>query len=159
ADRLERIRTAELLLAPSAVLFGLILASEGQTAAEVAGVVKSQWGTSLRTINVDETARLGGELVDATGDPDTGRRWVKLARSLAVGDYEGAVKLLLHQNAFVMKVRAGAAPWVDVSNNVLRIRLREDDANELPTRNELPAFWRHSYFVDSLRTMAMALRG
>ena len=95
ADRLERIRTAELLLAPTAALFDLILGSEGQTVAEVAGVVKRQWGTSVRSMDLIETTKVEGELVDATGDPDTGRRWVKLAHSLASGDYEGAVKLLL----------------------------------------------------------------
>jgi hypothetical protein len=113
----------------------------------------------VRTIDVPETTELEGELVDATGEPDTGRRWVRLAHSLASGDYEAAVKLLLEQNAFVMKIRAGAAPWVDVSNHVLRVRLREDDGGDLPERSELPTFWKHSYFLDSLRTMAVALRG
>jgi hypothetical protein len=159
ADRLERIRTAELLLAPAAALFDLILGSEGQTVAEVAGVVKHQWGTSVRSIDLIETAKLEGELLDATGAPDTGRRWVRLAHSLASGDYEGSVKLLLEQNAFVMKIRAGAAPWVDVSNHVLRVRLRDDDGGDLPEKSELPTFWKHSYFLDSLRTMAVALRG
>jgi hypothetical protein len=159
ADRLERIRSAELLLAPAAALFGLLLASEGQTLAEAAGVVKRQWGASLRTIDLDETAKLEGELVDATGDPETGRRWVKLARSLATGEYEGALRLLMGQNAFVMKVRAGAGPWVDLSNRLLRVRLRDDDVNGLPEKGELATFWRHSYFIDSLRTMAFALRG
>jgi hypothetical protein len=155
---LERIRSAELLLAPAAVLFGLLLASEGQTLAEVAGVVKRQWGTSLRTIDVVETAKLEGELVDATADPETGRRWVKLARALASGEYEAALGLLMEQNAFVMKVRAGAGPWVDLSNRLIRVRLRDDDVNGLPEKGELPTFWRHSYFIDSLRTVAVALR-
>lgn len=159
ADRLERIRSAELLLAPAAALFGLLLASEGQTLTDVAGAVKRQWGASLRTIDVDETAKLEGELLDATGDPETGRRWVKLARLLASGEYEGALRLLMEQNAFVMKVRAGAGPWVDLTNRSLRVRLRDDDTDGLPERGELPTFWRHSYFIDSLRTVAVALRG
>jgi hypothetical protein len=158
ADRLERIRTAELLLAPSVALFGLILGSDGQSISEVAGMARRQWGASLRTVDIDETARLEGELVDATGAPETGRRWLKVARALASGDYEDAVRSLMEQNAFVMKVRAGAAPWVDVSNHVLRVRLRDDDVGGLPAKGELPTLWRHSYFVDSLRTMAVALR-
>ena len=142
--RLERIRTAELLLAPATAMFGLVLASDGQSIAEVAGVAKRQWGSSVRTIDFDDTAELEGELVDATGEPETGRRWVKLARSLSSGDYEGAVALLMEQNAFVMKVRAGAAPWVDLSNNRLRVRLRDDDDGSLPGKAELPNLWRHS---------------
>ncbi len=159
ADRLERIRTAELLLAPAAVLFGLLLASEGQTLPEVAGVVKRQWGASVRTIDVDETAKLEGELVDASGDTETGRRWVKVSRCLAAGEYETALSLLMEQNAFVMKVRAGAGPWVDLSNRMLRVRLRDDEVDGLPEKGELPTLWRHSYFIDSLRTVAVALRG
>ena len=159
ADCLERIRTAELLLAPATALFGLLLASEGQTLPQVAGVVKRQWGASLRTIEFDETAKLEGELVDATGDPETGRRWVKLARSLGSGEYEGALRLLMEQNAFVMKVRSGAGPWVDLSNRLLRVRLRDDDVDALPERRELSTLWKHSYFIDSLRTVAVALRG
>lgn len=158
ADRLERIRTAELLLAPAAALFGLILASDGQTVADVARVVKRQWGSSMRTIAVDNTARLEGELRDSTGEAETGQRWVKVGTALASGDFEGALRLLMEQNGFVMKVRAGAAPWVDISNGRLRVRLRDDDPGNLPARDELPNFWRHSYFLDSLRTMAVALR-
>jgi hypothetical protein len=137
----------------------LLLASEGQTLAEAASVVKRQWGASLRTIDVDATAKLESELVDASGESETGRRWVKLARCLASGEYEAALRLLMEQNAFVMKVRAGAGPWLDLNKRLLRVRLRDDDVANLPDKGELPTFWRHSYFIDSLRTVAVALRG
>ena len=48
-------------------------------------------------------------------------------------------------------------PWADVSNNRVRVRLRDDDEGGLPEKGELPNLWRHSYFIDSLRTMAVAL--
>jgi hypothetical protein len=57
-----------------------------------------------------------------------------------------------------MNVRAGTAPWVDLDNGRLRVRFREDDAAVLPKRVELPGYWRHSYFLDSLRAIALALR-
>jgi hypothetical protein len=158
AEKLDRILTAELLLAPAAALFGLMLASDGQTLPDLARVVARQWGSSLRSINADATASLEAELRDSTGDPDTGRRWVDLARTLAAGEFEPAISLLMDQNRFVMKARAGAAPWVDVSNGRLRVRFRDDNAGELPTRSALPEYWRHSYFVDSLRAIAVALR-
>jgi hypothetical protein len=158
ADRLERIRTAELLLAPAAALFGLLLASDGQSIANVAHAVKRQWGSSLRTIDADETAKLEGELRDFTGEAETGQRWVNLGQALASGDFDRALRLLLEQNAFVMKERAGAAPWVDLSNGLLRVRLRDDAPGDLPGRAQLPSFWRHSYFLDSLRTITIALR-
>jgi hypothetical protein len=158
AERLERIRTAELLLAPAAVLFSLVLASNGQTVAELTRVVRRQWGSSVRTIDVDATTSLETELRDSTGEVETGQRWVQVARTLAVGDFERTLGLLLDQNRFVMKIRAGAPPWVDVTDGRLRVRFRDDDGGDLPTRSELPEFWRHSYFLDSLRAIALALR-
>jgi len=157
-ERLERIRTAELLLAPAATLFGLMLASDGQTIPELSRVVTRQWGSSVRTIDADAIAALEVELRDSTSDADTGRRWVQLARALVSGEFERALGLLMDQNRFVMKARAGAAPWVEVSNGRLRVRFRDDNSGELPTRSALPEFWRHSYFVDSLRAIAVTLR-
>jgi hypothetical protein len=155
---LERIRTAELLLAPAATLFGLVLASDGQTLPELSRVVTRRWGSLVHTIDPDATAALEVELRDSTGEADTGRRWVQLARALVSGEFERAIGLLMDQNRFVMKARAGAAPWVDVSNGRLRVRFRDDNSGELPARSALPEFWRHSYFVDSLRAIAVALR-
>lgn len=158
AVRLERIRTAELLLAPAAALFSLILASDGQTVAEVSRVVRRHWGRSVQTIDLGAVTSLETELRDSTGEEETGQRWMQVARMLASGDFERTLGLLLEQNRFVMKVRAGAAPWVDVTNGRLRVRFRDDDGGDLPKRSELPEFWRHSYFLDSLRAIALALR-
>jgi hypothetical protein len=157
-EQLEHIRTAELLLAPSAALFNLILSSDGQTIAEVSRVTSRQWGSSLRTIDVEATASLETDLRDSTGDAETGQRWVNVGRALATGNFERAVSLLMEQNRFVMKIRAGAAPWVDVTDGCLRVRFRDDDGGELPKRSELPEYWRHSYFLDSLQKIALTLR-
>lgn len=158
AERLEHIRTAELLLAPAAALFSLILASDGQTVAEVSRVVRRQWGSSLQTIDLDAITSLEAELRDSTGEEETGQRWVQVARMLTSGDFERALALLLEQNSFVMKARAGAAPWVDITNGRLRVRFRDEDGEDLPKRSQLSEFWRHSYFLDSLRAIALALR-
>jgi hypothetical protein len=158
AERLEHIRTAELLLAPSASLFGLILASDGQTIAEVSRVIRQHWGNSMRTIDVGAVASLESDLRDSTGEGETGQRWVRVARTLAGGDFEDAVNLLMEQNRFVMKVRGGAAPWVEVTNGRLRVRFLDDNSGALPKRSELPEYWRHSYFLDSLQKIAFTLR-
>jgi hypothetical protein len=159
AARLERIRTAELLLAPAAALFSLILASDGQTITEVANSVRRQWGGSVQTIDIDAVTSLETELRDSTGEASTGQRWVQVGRLLASGDFERTLALLLEQNRFVMTVRAGAAPWVGIDNGRLRVRFRDEDGEDLPKRSELPDLWRHSYFIDSLRAIALALRG
>jgi hypothetical protein len=158
AKRLERIRTAELLLAPAASLFGLVLASDGQTINELSRVVTRQWGTSVRSIDVDATTSLEPELRDSTEEVETGQRWIQIARTLASGDFAHTLALLLAQNSFVMKMRGGAAPWVDITEGRLRVRFRDDDGGYLPKRSELPELWRHSYFLDSLRAVALALR-
>jgi len=157
ADRMERIRTAELLLAPASELFGLLLASHGQTLAEVSKVAQRQWGTSMSTIDVTATEALENDLRDSSGEPETGRRWAHLARAMAGGDYNQALGLLMDQNRFVMKVRGGG-PWVDLDNGKVRVRFRDDNTATLSKKSELPTLWRHSYFLDSLRAMALALK-
>lgn len=157
AERLERVRTAELLLAPAARLYSFLLGSERQTLGEVAKAVRRQWGASVGTINLDETRLLESELRDSTGDPTAGQRWIRIAEALASGDYEAALELLMEQNAFVMKVRGGGAAWADVVDGRLRVRFK-DEAGNLPQKSELPAFWIHSYFLDSVRAIAFALK-
>jgi len=158
ATRLERIVTAESLLAPATALFGLLLASDGQTVKEVAAHVKKQWGASVPTIDPDAMKALEIELRDSTEDPETGRRWVELADALAGGRYDAALDLLMQQNAFVMKARASAGPWVDVVDGRLRVRYRDENLGDLPERDHLRTFWRHSYFLDALRAVAVDLR-
>lgn len=68
AEKLERIRTCELLLAPSVSLYGFLLGSEGQTLGEVAGDVRKHWGHVLRTVDVAATENLESELKEAIGD-------------------------------------------------------------------------------------------
>jgi len=157
ADLMERIRTAELLLAPASELFGLLLASHGQTLAEVSKVAHRQWGSSMSTIDVTATEALEHDLRDSSNEPETGRRWVHLARAMAGGDFNQALVLLMDQNRFVMKVRGGG-PWVDLDNGKLRVRFRDDNTVTLSKKSELPTLWRHSYFLDSLRAMALALK-
>jgi hypothetical protein len=80
-----------------------------------------------------------------------------MGHALASGDYSRALDLLMEQNAFVMKARAGAGPWVDESAGRLRVRYRDDNLGGLPSRKELPSFWRHSYFIDALHKIAVQL--
>jgi len=158
ARRLERIRAAEQVLAPAAALFDLILGADGQTVGEVASAVRRAWGPKLTTIDADETRELEAELRDATADPASGRRWVSVAEALSQGEYGEAVLGLMEQNAFVMKSRAGAGAWADLSDGKIRVRYRDDNLGNLPTRQELATLWQHSYFLDALRTMAVELR-
>ena len=158
AARLERIRIAESVLAPSTTLFGLLLGSDGQTVPDLEKLVRRQWGAGVGTINPSAVGDLEIELRDSTGDVNAGKRWVRVADSLAGGAYAQAIDQLMEQNAFVMKARASAGPWVDLSNGRLRVRYRDENLGDLPERKELPTLWKHSYFLDSLRSIALELR-
>jgi len=157
ADRLERIRTCEALVAPSAALYGILLGSEGQTPAEVAAAIRRQWGKSVPSVDLAATKDLEQEIQEAVGDQEGGTRWLRIARALTGGEYEETLRLLMDQNRFVMKARGGA-PWIELRDGKLQVRFREDDALPLPERDKLPDFWLNSYFLDSLRIVASALR-
>jgi len=156
--RLERIRSAEQLLAPSDVLFDLVLGSGDQRISEVASGVQSVWGQRVSTIDVSAIRQLEVELRDSKDDPQTGARWVQTAEALASGSYGTAIKLLIEQNASVMRMRGGAGAWVDSSGARLKIRYRDENLRDLPERGDLPKLWRHSYFIDALRAIALELR-
>ncbi|MCC7142603.1 MAG: hypothetical protein IT349_10940, partial [Candidatus Eisenbacteria bacterium] len=156
AERLERCERAESVLAPAAVLFGHLLHADGQTLEEVATGVRRRWGSRVRRIEPDRVAEIERDLGDASTNSGVGARWVEIARSLAEGNYGRSLSLLLEQNAHVMRTRSGGAPWVDIQDGRLRVRLREEAREDLPERGELADYWRHSYFIDSLYVVASA---
>ncbi|MBN1903050.1 hypothetical protein JW926_17130 [Candidatus Sumerlaeota bacterium] len=158
SEKLERIRICEMLMAPAAALFDFLLGSEGQTIAEVAKAVYKQWGKSLKTIDVEATALLEGDLRNATNDNETAKRWLQISQALYEGSYEKAILLLLEQNRFVMKVRSNAAPWIDLQNDNLHVRFLDEQPRPLPEKDDLPEYWRHPYFIESLRSIAKDLQ-
>lgn len=157
ADNLEKIRTAEQLLAPAASLFAFLLANDNQHLDDVVRSVRKQWGVKVATLDPEALAQMEPELVDASGDRDSSARWLAAANALATGDYAVAIRELLEQNRAVMIMRGGAAPWVEVRDGKLHVKFVAEDATGLPPRDELPSHWLHSYFLDSLRTIAMQL--
>jgi hypothetical protein len=81
---------------------------------------------------------------------------VSIAEALSGGDYGALIELLILQNKTVMAARGGA-PWVENRDGRLHVRFR-DEHGSLPTREQLPSLWRFPYFLDSLRSVASALR-
>ncbi|MBZ0116220.1 MAG: hypothetical protein K8H88_04480, partial [Sandaracinaceae bacterium] len=159
ATRLERIRTCELLIAPSVALFEFVLGCHGQTIEGTAERMRAHWGAGLgATIDVERTAELEAELGGWMGDGGSGPRWLRLARALAAGEYASAIETVLAQNASVMKARGGAAAWAEVRGGKLEVRFRDEQLGRLPEATELPDYWRHAYFIDALRAIAFAVR-
>lgn len=149
---LERIRRAEQLLAPSVRLFAFLQSSDGQVLKQIVEDVRKHWGPGLRSVDRKALEAIEPELMGASGEIETGRRWLAIAEALAGGDYAAAIEGLLAQNREVMARRGGAAPWVEVSDGKLLVKVAAD-AGALPTKKELSDLWIHSYFLDSLRSV------
>lgn len=159
AARLERIRAAELLLAPAAALFEYALSCDGQSPAAIAHDVEQHWGKVFRsTIDLEAIAALEPDLRAGLGDEDTGQRWKDVAGALHAARYEDALHLLIAQNGAVMKARSAAAPWAVIRSDKLTVRLHDEQRGSLPEAAGVPTYWRHAYFIDSLRRMAADLR-
>ncbi|RKG53448.1 hypothetical protein D7X30_31260 [Corallococcus sp. AB011P] len=159
ANRLERIRACELLIAPAVALFEHVLRHEGQSVQAIARGIRELWGTAPReTIDLRATEDIELELRAGTGEPESGARWMRLARALHGGDYEEAIRLVLEQNATIMNARGDAAPWARIAEGKLHVNLRDDSSPRSPSGEQLPLYWRHAYFIESLRNVAFALR-
>jgi len=155
ADSLERICVAEQLLAPAVELFMLLLNCDGQLPKDVAVAVRRRWGPKVASIDPDAIEGLRGEFADGQDERGSAERWASLARALASGDYAAALSLLMEQNRAVMSSRGSAAPWVEVRDGKLHVRFLDETGRQLPSRDELPSLWTNSYFIDSLRAVAM----
>jgi hypothetical protein len=160
ATRLERIRTCEMLIAPAVAFFEYALGCDGQTPAQISDAVQARWGQAPRgTIDLAATEALEPELKAWTDDAESGKRWIRLAQAFHGGLYEQALRLVLEQNAAVMKARSAAAPWAVIREGKLQVRFRDEQLTNLPSDSDLPGYWRHAYFIESLRNVAFALRG
>ena len=150
ADRAERIRNLESVIAPAARLFSFILSRNGQLVDAIAKQVKTTWGNVLSSLDVQAVR----EAIVATGGAAPGdevERLVALAEQLKKADYRLAVETMLELNRRVMQDR-GAAPWIVVKKGKLDIRLSEEP-RELPSRKEVRGLWGNPYFLSSLKSV------
>jgi hypothetical protein len=154
ADRLERIRTAESVLAPMSLLFSHLLGMDGKLADDVLGRLRTAWGSEVATVDLEAFSLLRTEIGADT--PDVGDRWVAIAAAFRQGRYAELVDLLIEQNGWVMSRRGGAS-WIEKRDGRFCVRFR-DEQGELPDRKALADLWRFPYFLDSLRNVAAKLR-
>ena len=154
AHRLSRIRTSETVLAPVSVLFTHMLGLDGKSLESVTKRMDDIWGHGLRIADADAFGELRGEIEAA--NKDTGDRWVGIGKALAGGEFSTLVELLIEQNKEVMVARGGA-PWIETRQGRLHVRFR-DEQGALPRRDTISTLWRFPYFLDSLRSVAMALK-
>jgi len=156
AEYLDHIRIAEQLLAPCVSLFAYSLSSDNQRLDDVAVTIRKEWGPELRSVDPKALEAIEPELIDASGERESARRWLTIAGDLAQGDYAKAITQLIDQNREVMVMRGGAAPWLEIRDGKLHVKLAAE-TGYLPTKKDLPTHWIHSYFLDSLRTVTKEL--
>lgn len=154
AGYLERIRICESVIVPVSMLFRFLLGLDGSDRKTAVDRLRKCWGDGL-ALDVDAFAELRGEIGD--GDADTAGRWVAIARATASGRYAELVELAVQQNAAVMKARGGA-PWCTLENDRFAVKFR-DEEGDLPTARDIQGLWLFPYFMDSLRTVALTVRG
>ena len=155
AYRLDRIRSAETVFAPSSLLFSYLLGKDGQKLVDVAADLRKQWGAGVSSVDLAGFEELRDEL--GADSKDVAARWIAISKAFKGGDYETLVQLLATQNQEVMKDRGGLA-WLDIANKKLVVRFR-DEQGWLPSREQLPTLWRFPYFLESLRQISGACGG
>lgn len=158
ADRLSRIDHLESLLVPVGSAFGFLLSRNAGRLDAIAGELAGAWKDAFAKLDLHAVGALEKEIAESFGDAATGRRWTELARALKVSDYGGFLRLLLEQNAFVMRSRNGSDPWARVVRGKLDVRFRDESYGLIP-RAELANAWRSNFFLNPLQTMVHSLRG
>ncbi len=152
ADMLHDIWVCESAMAPAAAAFAYLLThNDDCTVDDVARGLRDAWGRRLPSVEVEALRVLVADMPNAYGD-DVAPRYLQIAERLGAGDYADALRLLIAQNASVMRARGGEA-WVEERGAKLHVNLRYDDGT-LPEKAALPGLWRHAYFLDSVRQIA-----
>jgi hypothetical protein len=156
SEALESIKKLEQLLVPLENAFLFVLTRERQLLSSVADEIKHNWAQSLAYIDVDVISQNRSKIDGAFGDSAATNRFLSIGNALKAGQYHEAIKLLIDHNAFIMRARGAAGPWVEVTRGKIGIRYR-DESGELIARKELPNRWRNTYFINSLKDVVVTL--
>lgn len=157
ARRLREIAVTERLLAPAAMMFGALLAYDGQTVQVVAERIKRSWPDLRGCINLKALFELKHDFQISPEDIESGERWIHIAKCLAGGNYVAALEAMIQQNATVMRLR-GSDAWVGLREGRLEIRFQEEQAVEALEGRDPSEIWLHSFFIDALAAIARELR-
>jgi hypothetical protein len=152
--RLEHIRQVECVIAPAGQLFGFLLSRDSQSLDQIIREVKGEWGAGLSHLDPTGFARALAAITDL--NPETRTRLATMAQTLHSGQYDEVLKLLLAQNEVVMQER-GSNAWVTVKNQLLNVRLREEE-EDLSAGSALPDLWVNTYFINSLKLIGDQLQ-
>ncbi|MFP2903662.1 hypothetical protein ACLESD_01020 [Pyxidicoccus sp. 3LFB2] len=155
-SRLDAIHALEPLLVAATESFALLCSRDGEPFAEVAGELAEHWKGALRFLRVDKLESELSLIQDGYADEALARRLLEAARAFSGGDVPQALRLLIQQNADIMKSRHAAEPWVRIERSRLKVHFA-DEVGALPKKSELPHIWKNTYFINSLQNVARTL--
>jgi hypothetical protein len=158
ADQLDRIRALEALLVPTAALFAYAQSRDGATTKSVAQELEHVWIGGLPHIDPTAIADLASVIDQVYGDHSASIRFHALATALASGDFGESLRLCLEHNAFVMRSRSGAEPWILVKRNLLDVRYRDEGTAPLVSGKEIAKAWQNSFYLAPVKWFVDQLR-
>lgn len=158
ARRLHRALALEAVIAPMECVFEQMIARRNATTKDLAAYLRKAWGASTPNVSEVEYREIQPEIEDVVG-ADLGTVVGRASESLRRGEYPSLIEDLVVWNDMVMRGR-GSGAWVTIQGGRVDVRYAGPEV-VLPQRDELPALWRNSYFLDSLReiTRQLAVEG
>lgn len=153
--RLEQIAVAEAVLAPASNLFGYLGGRDRCGVGAVVKEVRDQWKGAFKELPLGEFAELRGMISESTRRKNGGDEWLGVAAALQADDFHEAIEGVRKINTAVMADRGGA-PWILTEQGKFQVRYGESRMR-LAKKEELPAMWYHSYFLDSLAAVSRQL--
>lgn len=156
SSHLDAIGALEPLLVAATQAFALLCSRDGVELAAVTRELEDRWKGGLHFMHLKKLESELPTLVQGYSDEPAARRLVDTAQALSLGDFAQALKLLLEQNAFVMRSRHGAEPWVRLDGGKLKVHFA-DEIDTLSKKSELPFLWKNTYFINSLKRVATTL--
>lgn len=153
-DALLCIERAAANLALTQSIFRNLLAQDGVSIDRHADILGRHCGASFTAVKPQEFIDLlGHPFIDLT-QPEIAR-WTGILQAMASSDSGGIIRAMVQANAAVMAERGGA-PWITIERGVLRVAMRDDHAALAPVQ-ELVQSWPFTFFLDSLRGVALQL--
>jgi hypothetical protein len=155
--RLKHVLVAESVLAPVSRLFSHLLGCDGRSIKNIVVDLEKNWGQAFSRLDLDTFEDLRGAIGEAAGKrQDSDIKWRDVAHAMYQADYQTLIRLLCEVNSSVMDHRGGSR-WISIENGKIKVHAYEAP-RPLPSAEELDKLWEHSYFLDSLATVAATLK-
>lgn len=154
ATPLEHIVAAERLLSPMEGLFSWVQSRNRQTLTDVVSELCVAWSEPIATAAMGTDEILAPPLREVYPGTEIPRMFASIRDALVAGRWSDAILGVIDLNGVTMR-RRGGAPWVQIVDGKLEVRLADEQAS-LPSLNALHRDLVHSYYIDPLRRLMVA---